>query len=230
MLLRILASSALAFCIALSYSSTANATNGPGDATDHEGPQGPETYYSTTQASPGSVAVSSDGSELVFTAVDAEGQTFTAHVNGTTHEITATSGSSLISNQLTPQQWQLASQKYSQAQTAGAAIYIVPVVVGAGLCYINDNITKHRMIKHCERQGGTVVMEDSGFCGMGASYHCEHIPPPEPRTPPGPTPGPVPGPGSNGFWMSTGMGSLMGVTASTNLSVWTYDSDWFGAP
>ncbi|WP_157489355.1 hypothetical protein [Lysobacter sp. Root916] len=230
MSLRSLALSSLVMSIGLSYCTTALATNGPGDNWTHENPEGPEIYYSTTQAAPGSVSVSGDGTEMVFTAVDAEGQTFTAHVNGATREITATNGSSLISNQLTPQQWQLASQKYGQAQTAGAAIYIVPVVVGAGLCYINDNITKHRMIKHCERQGGTVVMEDSGFCGMGASYHCEHIPPPEPRTPPKPTPGPVPGPGSNGFWMSDGMGSLIGVTASTNLSVWTYDSDWFGAP
>lgn len=192
---------------------------------DSDGPILPETFVSSTVTLAQSVAI--NGNEMSFNAVDAAGAQFSGYVNANTGEVVATNGQYVISNTLTPQQQQIAAQNYQQAVAAGIPMIIVPAIIGGGLCYANDQITKHNFIKHCESRGGRVRVENSGFCGFSASYSCDEDlpkPPDEPR----PTPYPGPGPEDGAFWMSDGLFGLKPVGWTNDFSVWTYDSDFFG--
>lgn len=204
--------------LALAFPVAAFATN-PGDNWDHEGPI-EDRYSASTVTVQGSTTVSSNGRELVFQSVDSEGEPFSGYVNADTGEVTAVGQNIVIHNVLTPAQQSVAQQRYA---AAGPALVVVPILVGWGMCYINDQITKHRFIKACSDKGGTPVMEDSGICGFSASFRCDNIPPP-PNPNPNPNP-PTPGPGGDAFWYDNGF-VLQPVHATSDFSVWTYDSDW----
>ncbi len=206
-----------------------HAGNNGGDLGDQEGPIGPDdVQYATTEILPGSGV--QYGNFYEVTSVDPVGQTFTARVNPVTREVIAISGDEIIYNQLTAEQWQIAESKHEQVRAMGLPALPVAIGIGAGMCYLNDNINKRLMIRACEAEGGTPLVEFSGICGMGATYTCQRLPPPTPTPTPTPTPSPTPTPGTGptGLWYIGPNGGLWGATATTNLSVQTFDSDWFG--
>lgn len=162
---------------------------------------------------------------LMFESVDSNGKVYSVEYDPSALRVVAVSGSNVIIKTFTPQELVVTESRASQAASVGLApVVLVPMFMGVA-CYSNDQFTKHDAIRTCERAGGTVVMEDSGICGFGASYRCENVPPPS--VPP-PNPTPVPGPSSQykGIWASDGSG-LRAVGASDYWSVWTYDDDWF---
>lgn len=189
---------------------------------DHEEPLADLAASSTVI--PGSVAASSD--YLVFESVDGTGKSYSAEYDPATSTVTAISGGNMIQKKLSSHEMQIANSKAEHAVGAGAgSLALIPIFMGAA-CYINDQITKHSVIRACAAQGSTPVMNDTGLCGFGASYRCERLPdPPVPK----PAPTPVPGPSGSygGIWGSDGNGGYYPIGASDYWSVWTYDDDWF---
>lgn len=184
-----------------------------------------EGVVSTTVV-PGTVIYS--GSNLIFDSIDSAGRTYTAEYNASTSTLVAVSGAGMIQRSFSAPEM-LALQ--ARGQAAGGEIGVgvgslalIPIVAGM-MCYANDQIIKHRMISSCQDAGGTVVMENTGFCGFNASYRCENIPAPNV---PAPVPTPVPGPsaGYSGIWKDSGS-TYMPIGAADLWSVWTYDDDWF---
>lgn len=160
---------------------------------------------------------------LMFESIDSSGKLYSVEYDPATSHVVAISGNNLISKTLTPQQLAIAETKANQAAAAGLApVVMVPIFMGIA-CYTNDQFTKHDVIRHCERQGRSAVMDDTGICGFKAKYRCEDVdPPPVPE----PAPTPVPGPSAayKGIWLANGNG---GIGSSDYWSVWTYDDDWF---
>lgn len=189
---------------------------------DHEEPLADLPASSTVI--PGSIVASSD--YLVFESVDGTGKSYSAEYDSTTSTVTAISGGNMIQKRLSPHEMQIANGKAQHAVGVGAgSLALIPIFMGAA-CYINDQITKHSVIRACAAQGSTPVMDNTGLCGFGASYRCEKLPdPPVPK----PAPTPVPGPSGSygGIWGSDGNGGYYPIGASDYWSVWTYDDDWF---
>jgi hypothetical protein len=159
---------------------------------------------------------------LMFESVDGSGKRYSVEYDPATSSVVAISGNNVISKTFTPQELAIAEGKANQAYGAGLApVILVPLFMGIA-CYTNDQFTKHEAIRHCERQGRSVVMDDTGICGFSAKIRCENIDPPPVPTP---APTPVPGPSTayQGIWLANGNG----VGASDYWSVWTYDDDWF---
>lgn len=189
---------------------------------DHEEPVA--DIATSTSIVPGSVVV--QNKLLIFDSVDGTGRSYSAEYDSSTSTVTAISGDGLIQKKLSPQEMTIISGKADQAVAAGAgALALVPVFMGVA-CYVNDQITKHSVIRACVAKGSTPVMENTGMCGFGASYRCERLPEP---TVPRPAPTPVPGPSGSysGIWVGDGSGGYRAVGASDYWSVWTYDDDWF---
>lgn len=178
----------------------------------------------STSVIPGSIAI--QGDTLIFDSVDGTGRSYTAQYDHSTSTVIAVSGDTMIQKKLSPRELTIANQKAEQAVAVGAgSMALIPIFMGTA-CYINDQITKHSMIRACVGEGATPVMENTGVCGFGASYRCEKLPtPPAPK----PAPTPVPGPSGSygGIWGSDGFGGYYPIGASDYWSVWTYDDDWF---
>lgn len=189
---------------------------------DHQEPL--MDFPASTMVVPGSIVASNE--YLVLESVDGTGKSYSAEYDPSTSTVTAISGGNLIQKKLSAEEMQIANAKAEQAVAAGAgSLALVPIFMGA-ICYINDQITKHSVIRACAGQGTTPVMEDTGMCGFGASYRCERLQdPPAPK----PAPTPVPGPSGSygGIWASDGRGGYYPIGASDYWSVWTYDDDWF---
>ncbi len=178
----------------------------------------------STMVVPGSIVARND--YLVVESVDGAGKSYSVEYDPSTSTVTAISDGNMIQKKLTPKEMQIANGKAQQAVGVGAgSLALVPIFMGV-VCYINDQITKHSLIRSCAVQGATPVMENTGFCGFNASYRCDRLPePPAPK----PAPTPVPGPSGSygGIWASDGRGGYYPIGASDYWSVWTYDDDWF---
>lgn len=179
-------------------------------------------FQSSTMVVPGSLQMGGNGTSVTYEAVDSAGNHYAVYFDGHTGDFLAASDSTVIRNQLTPEQLTIAQAKYADARTEGWII-VLPIVIGAGLCYGNDQITKNQNRISCEEKDGTVVVENSGMCGFFANYRCDV---PEPRPPHPEPPDPPPPPGSIfGFHPNGHLGLIDG---SNPLSRNTFDSDWFG--
>lgn len=189
---------------------------------DHQDPL--SDLPASTTVIPESIVVHNN--HLMFDSVDGTGRSYSAEFDPSTSIVTAISGGNMIQKKISPQELLIIENKAEQAVGLGAgSLALVPVFMGVA-CYVNDQVTKHSVIRACITQGSTPVMEDTGICGFGASYRCERLPePPAPK----PAPTPVPGPSGTygGIWANDGAGGYYPIGASDYWSVWTYDSDWF---
>lgn len=159
------------------------------------------------------------GTQVTYQAVDSLGFQYTTFIDAETGEVFSSTSDGVVSNVLSAAQKSEIESKYQAAgrPTVAGAI-MLPVVVGALLCYTNDQLTKYRQRAHCTSQGQTVVMESSGICGQMAKYRCEYNKPPRPLPYPFPTPPPSP----TNYW------TLPGSTNVGQLVINISDADWFG--
>lgn len=178
-------------------------------------------FHSSTMVVPGSLQINGAGTMATYEAIDSAGNHYAVFFDSQTGEVLAASDANTIVNQLTPEQLAVAQGKYADARAQGLPIILVPIAIGGGLCYLNDQITKNQFMRHCEASGGTVDVTDSGWCGFTASYYCR-VPEPEEEEPPVPPPPP----GSIFGFYSNGQFGL--INGSNPFGSNTFDSDWFG--
>ena len=200
------------------------AGNGPGDLSPEEPPLD-DNFISHTLVLNNTLAANQAGTQYSYQSVDGEGNLYTAYIDSVTGEVSAASDDTVIANVLSPAQVSTVQNKYtaggSPPVAAAAPLIVVPIVVGALMCYVNDQITKARQRQHCESQGQTVVYENTGICGQLASYRCEYNPVPRPA----PRPLPTPTQPSHGYWT---LPDATNISGQFQLVVNTSDRDWFG--
>ncbi len=189
-----------------------------GDNSDHDGPLEDELQVDTIPIG-SSFNQNATSTQISYQAVDSFGFQYTVFIDAATGEISASTADGVISNVLSASQKSIVESKYQGAgRPMVAGSILLPVVVGALLCYTNDQLTKFRQRAHCSSQGQTVVMESSGVCGQMARYRCEFNKPPRPL----PNPFPIPPPNSTNYW------TLPGSTNVGQHVINISDKDWLG--